>query len=247
MVKKLKCINGTTLKLLAMALMLCDHIWGAGLLPYNWLTLIGRIAFPIFAFQVAEGYAKTHDFWKYTRRMLLFALISEIPFNYVIGGGPTYLFHQNVMFTFLIALLVMRGIDQACANRPGTVWKAFMVLCFGTLGFAVGSITCVDYFGAGVLTVLLFWLTRETPWGWVWQLLGMWVINWKILGGFSYVLHLGSAEFWVPVQAFALLALIPIWLYNGKKGPGGKPMQYFGYAFYPLHLTILAILPMIFG
>ncbi len=247
MTKKLKWIDGTTLKLLAMALMLCDHIWGSGLLPYNWMTVIGRLAFPIFAFQVAEGYVKTHDFKKYTLRMLLFALISEIPFNYMIGGGPIYPLHQNVMFTFLIALLMMRGIDAMCQKNPGLGWKIFAVLLFGVLGYGLGSLTFVDYYGVGVLTVLLFWLTREKPFGWLWQLLGMWYLNWKMLGGFSMVLHLGSFEFWVPVQAFAILSLLLIWMYNGKKGPGGKPMQYFGYAFYPVHLAILAILAKVLG
>ena len=106
------CLNSLTLKLLAMALMLCDHLWATVLPGWMWLTDIGRIAFPIFAFQVAEGFQRTHDRKKYLLRMLVFALISEIPFNYLYYSSPVFPFHQNVMFTFFIALLLMLGLER---------------------------------------------------------------------------------------------------------------------------------------
>ena len=63
------CLDSLTLKLLAMALMLCDHLWATVLPGVMWLTAVGRIAFPIFAFQVAEGFQRTHDRKKYLLRM----------------------------------------------------------------------------------------------------------------------------------------------------------------------------------
>ena len=101
------CLDSLALKLLAMALMLCDHLWATVLPGVMWLTAVGRVAFPIFAFQVAEGFQRTHDRKKYLLRMLVFALISEIPFNYLYYSSPVFPFHQNVMFTFFIALLLL--------------------------------------------------------------------------------------------------------------------------------------------
>ena len=79
--KTLRCLNSLFLKLLAMALMLCDHLWATVIPGNNWLTAVGRLAFPIFAYQVAEGFFLTHNRKKYLGRMFVFALISEIPFN----------------------------------------------------------------------------------------------------------------------------------------------------------------------
>ena len=95
------------LHILAMALMLCDHLWVSVVPGNDWLTDIGRIAFPIFAFMTAEGFYHTKNIKKYAGRLLLFAVISEIPFNLVAGGSVFYPLHQNVLWTFLISVGLM--------------------------------------------------------------------------------------------------------------------------------------------
>ena len=109
----LKCLSASGLKVIAMVCMLLDHTWGILMSGHLWMTCVGRIAFPIFAFQIAEGYAHTKNFKKYLLRLFLFGLLSEIPYNYMTGGGWFNPFGQNVMFTFCIALLVIRLIDKA--------------------------------------------------------------------------------------------------------------------------------------
>ena len=100
-------VTSFVLHILAMAFMLCDHLW-ASIVPGNdWLTVIGRIAFPIFAFMTVEGFFHTKNLGKYVKRLLFFALVSEIPFNLVAGGSFFYPFHQNVLWTFLIGIGLM--------------------------------------------------------------------------------------------------------------------------------------------
>ena len=137
------CLDSLTLKLLAMALMLCDHLWATVLPGWMWLTHIGRIAFPIFAFQVAEGFQRTHDRKKYLLRMLVFALISEIPFNYLYYSSPVFPFHQNVMFTFFIALLLMLGLEKVRSKGMGLYILAAVLSL--PVGYFLGTIGMVEY------------------------------------------------------------------------------------------------------
>jgi hypothetical protein len=97
-------ISSAGLHILAMALMLCDHLWATIVPGNNWLTCVGRLAFPIFAYLLVEGYFHTKNIGKYSLRLFLFALLSEIPFNLMYISAPIYPFHQNVIWTLLIGL-----------------------------------------------------------------------------------------------------------------------------------------------
>ena len=215
-------LNTTHLRILALVLMLLDHLW-ATVVPGNaWMTYVGRIAFPIFAFQAAEGYRHTHDFKGYCKRLGIFALVSEIPFNLMIMGSPIFPFHQNVMLTLLLGLLACRAWDLRKWWQLALLWP-------------VGVLTFPDYGALGVATVLMFHVFRGQK---LLQLLMLVAINW--FGFEGQKLLIGSFE--LPVQAFAILAIIPIWLYNGEKGRGGRLLQYGSYVFYPLHMLILGLL-----
>lgn len=85
-------ISAAALHIIAMTFMLMDHLWATLLPAQDWLTCISRIAFPVFAFMTVEGYFHTHNLKKYMLRLLLFALISEIPFDLMYGGTWFYPF-----------------------------------------------------------------------------------------------------------------------------------------------------------
>ena len=108
-------ISAAMLHIIAMTFMLMDHLWATLLPAQDWLTCVGRLAFPIFAFMAVEGYFHTHDFKKYALRMLLFAVISEIPFDFMYGGTWFYPVHQNVIWTLLLGLL---GINIIARSLP---------------------------------------------------------------------------------------------------------------------------------
>ena len=237
MPKSLKCIDAMTLKLLAMAFMLLDHMW-ATVWDVSWFTMIGRLAFPIFAFQIVEGFFHTSSRKRYMQRMLVFALISEIPFNLMVANGFVYPFHQNVMFTFLIALLLMTWMEQSKTSR----WKfaAVTAICV-VLAYLLGLLTFVDYYHYGVFMVLLFYWTHGLKLGWLVQLLGMLYIN-DAMAGLQLQLELFGRTVEFGQQMLAVLALIPIWLYNGKQGYHSKPIQYACYWFYPVHMLLLYLL-----
>jgi len=232
-------ISSFALHVLAMALMLCDHLW-ATIFPYlDWLTCLGRIAFPIFAFMAVEGYFHTRSFRRYMLRLLGFAFVSEIPFNLMYASSVSYIFHQNVLWTFLLGLGLIR-LMEAARERFRT--PGYLAACAGCclLGFLLGTVTFVDYYGAGVLTVLMFYLLRKpTVLNRLLQALFLYFVFVKLIGGYYYSVMLFGREYEVFREAFCLLALIPIWLYKGRQGYHAKWFQWFCYAFYPAHMLVV--------
>ena len=231
-----------SLHLMAMLFMLCDHLWGTIVPGNDWLTCIGRVCFPIYAFLLVEGYFHTSNLKKYVKRLLLFAVISEIPFNLAMASSVIYPFHQNVLWSFLIALGLIHCNEKA--KSTGKLWLRIIVAVFTILaGYLLGLITMVDYYHAGILMVLTFYFFHHRNWwDYVGQLLCLGYINLELLGGFGYEVVLFGETVFLTRQGLALLALIPIWLYKGKQGYHIKWWKYFCYAFYPVHLLILGLL-----
>jgi len=233
---RMRCLSASALRLLAITLMLLDHLWATVIPGNNWMTYVGRMAFPIFAFQISEGYFHTSDRKAYQKRLLLFALLSEIPFDLVMGGAVFFPFHQNVLFTLLLGLRAMDGLELLRQQRTmKALGRCLLRLCacgiLATLGF-------VDYGFMGLLTILVFYVFRGFPFAWAGQLVSMILLHVVCFEGMS--IPLGGFDF--PTQGFAVLALLPIWLYNGEKGALYQPVRRISYLFYPLQFLILYLI-----
>ncbi|WP_337490608.1 TraX family protein [Vescimonas sp.] len=223
-------LDGGALKGIAAALMLTDHV-GAILLPeVPVLRCVGRLAFPIFAFFIAEGYAHTRDFGRYFRRLAILAVVSEIPFN-LENGAVFDLTRQNVLFTFCLALLTLRGLEALGRERGFGRWAGCGLVL--AAGFAAGELLRTDYGGWGVVTVALLQLCRDGKYAKLWLLLAMAAVNGLGMGSLTMPVFGGE----MPIQIFAVAALPVIWLYNGQAGPKGLRRAF--YVFYPAHLLVL--------
>lgn len=230
-----------SLHIMAMLFMLCDHLWGTVVPGNDWLTCIGRLSFPIFAFLTVEGFFHTKNLKNYAKRLLLFALLSEIPFNLAMGGRLFYPIHQNVLWSFLFSIGLICW-NEKVKEKP--LWKRILVgTATAGIGYIGGLIAFLDYYHAGILTVLVFYFFRGRTWPCrLGQFLCLWYIHCEMLSGFGYEFQLFGSTHFIARQSLALLALIPIWLYRGRQGYHSKPLQYGYYAFYPLHLLILGML-----
>jgi len=234
-------LSAAALHIIAMALMLMDHLWATLLPAQDWLTCAGRLAFPIFAFMTVEGYFHTRNLKRYVLRLLLFALLSEVPFDLMYGGTWFYPVHQNVIWTLLLGLLGVHLMETV--RKKQKLWVSLPVCAaVAAAGALLGTLGMTDYYGAGVLTVFAFYVFRGRKW---WCLLGqvltLYWINVVLLGGLMYPIRLFGIEFELCQQGLALLALVPIWLYRGRQGCHSKPFQYACYAFYPVHMLLLVL------
>ena len=201
-----------SLKILAVVFMTLDHL---GLLFFPqalWLRVLGRLAFPIFAFLIAESCRKTRNSDAFLRRLFFWGFLSEIPFDRFYFGVPLSPDAQNIFFTLFLGALSIR-LWQLRGNRR----------LLSLLPLAAGQLLAVDYGMIGVLTILLLYLSleRKEPV----SAAGIIAINCGLLS-FLYA--------W-PVQLFGILALVPLRFYNGRRGRNWK---YFFYLFYPLHLLV---------
>lgn len=240
MKKSIRFLDANLLRGLACLLMLCDHLW-ATIVPGNeWMTWLGRLAFPIFAFQIAEGLLHTSNFRRYAGRLLLFGILSEIPFDLVYGSTIFYPFHQNVMFTLLLGLLASKALDNA--KQEHTAKALLCGIFLSALCCLAAVVTFPDYGALGVATVIMFYLCRDFRFAWALQLVFMVVFNLILFTGEYIPVTIGGLTIELQTQGFAVFALIPIWLYNGKKGVSNKALQYAFYAFYPVHLLVLYLL-----
>lgn len=238
--EKLKILNSNALKVIAMILMLLDHMWGTIIPGNQWMTLVGRMAFPIFAFLIVEGYIHTSDYKKYIKRLLIFGLLSEIPFNLIYTGSIIFPFHQNVLFTLVLGLLIINEIDKIKNNkeiklRVKSILKILLFLLITIIGF-------VDYGITGVLTIVVFYLFREFKFAWLGQLISLILLYIVFFKGQSIIINIFNYEYFLPIQGMGVLSLILIWLYNGKKGNNSKLLKYIFYSFYPVHMLMLYLI-----
>jgi hypothetical protein len=326
-ISKKKGITGSTLKLIAIIVMLIDHTAAtildrtllargmgqldpadaqaamdfmrenAGIYALNGIMrLIGRIAFPIFCFLLVEGFRHTHNKWKYTIRLGIFAIVSEIPFDLAFKNQVFDFTYQNVFFTLLIGLLVLMGFELVKEKFGDKKWlpalalvgaialsgaitytidgviqffnNIFTQLEMGIVGINNNTATLIiigiivliltlliyfvmakksslqkasiryadlvvlfagmvladflktDYSAFGILTIAVVYGIRKS--------------NVKAVLGGCITLTVMSI-----VEATAFFSLIPVSLYNGKRGLN---LKYVFYIFYPLHLLILHLI-----
>ena len=218
------------LKIIACVTMFIDHLSYGLFGKMTWLNYIGRIAFPIFAFQIVEGYTHTKNLKKYFARLAIFAVISEIPF-YLLHSIASEGFALNVMFTLLLGLFCIWIWDK-CPNK-------FYSVCIIAITCVVAEFSKMDYGYWGVLLVFIFYLFRNNKTALAFAFVGMITLKYA-----PNMIKYGLYEKIVLLYFGTLTAIIPILLYNGKQGP---KIKYFLYIFYPVHLILLYGLHMLIG
>ena len=224
---RFRVLSGSALKLIAVVTMLIDHIglhllkndktvlftfFGQDVLRYTAMRLIGRLAFPIYAFLLVEGFLHTSDRRRYGARLFVFALLSELPWN-LVHGALWLPKSQNVMFTLLLGFLAMCALERM-ERHPAEKTRLTCAL----LGLLLVSVLLkADYGCSGFGFIIMLYLCRRRP---------------------LYQAVLGSC--FLSSRWQAGLAFIPISLYSGKRGLiRGRFVSLLFYTFYPVHMLVL--------
>jgi hypothetical protein len=214
------------LKLVACLTMLIDHI-GAVFVPGYTFRIIGRIAYPIYCFLLAEGVTHTRNRKQYGIRLLMAMFLAEIPFDLLFFGRITWE-HQSVMVTLLLGFLY--AVAMSSFSAMGHLLMLLVPFAF------LGELLHCDYGGWGVAMIGLFVITMDVPNRRLCQALCLILLGW-VMGG--RMIHIGTLEF--PRQVLCVAAMIPICLYDGQKKRDQLWVRRMFYLFYPVHLLVLYV------
>ena len=227
-----KCLSGSAIKMIAVISMIIDHMtayilvfypvflnqFGPSALNLNWYTIIRhitRIGFPLFCFGIVEGYIHTHDRRKYGLNILIFGLLSELPWDLLHEGKIFAPRTQNVFFTLFLGYL---GICVLEKYRDDKLRCTLLMVALMLTAFAVHS----DYGAKGMGLIVVMYIVRKN--------IAMLALSTGAL------INPGS-------HGFGAFSAIPIALYNGERGfIKGKFWKYFFYLIYPGHLLLIYFL-----
>ena len=215
-------MSSFVLKIIAIITMFIDHIGYAIFGKLSCFNYIGRIAFPIFAFQISEGYIHTKNLKKYFLRLFIFAIISQIPFilfNKLLSNN----FSLNIFFTLLLGLISIYLYDKS-KNK-------FVGIISATLMGILANLAHCDYGFYGVAIIFIFYIFKTD--------VIKSSIAFMLTTTIKYLIPIikyGFYDVYLYLLICTLLPIIFISLYNGKKG---KDTKYLLYLFYPIHLLLI--------
>lgn len=200
--------------------MVVDHcayyLMDGNTMAYEVMRCFGRIAFPVFAFLVAEGFAHTRNRMRYFLSLLLFAAVSEVPWYLLNGADGTH----NVMFTLALGVSALAAFERLRGHRA-------LVIAAILLATLSAEVSGLDYGWRGIVVILIFHLFKSKKYYQSARLL-------QLAFAFPFMLHYGIIG--------ALLACSVILLYDGTRGIiRGKVAKYGFYAIYPVHLIIIKL------
>ena len=216
-------LTGNQLKILALIAMTIDHV-GLQLYPeHDWMRIVGRLAFPIFAYMIAEGAKYTKNRFRYLGLTLGLGILCQLVYFFVMHS-----LYQCILITFSFSILLIYALDYAKKRKNIDGWILFALVFI------------VIFFLVFILPKLLPHTDYNVDYG-IWGVL------------FPVFVYLGGNRKWLKLllaaiplvflavsytdQWYALFALIPLLLYNGKRGK--LKMKYLFYIYYPLHLVVI--------
>lgn len=247
-------VSSAFLKNIAYISMLIDHFFAVVFLAYRYQLrdlgsspetieaakevydlgrALGRPAFILFAFMAVEGFLHTRSQQKYLIRLGVFALLSEIPFDLAFHQKIFYHSAQNVYFTLFLGVFALCLIKAF--QKDLFLQITIVILCCIAAAFLK-----TDYMFMGVLLIVVLYVCRSSFW--YRFIAGSFTIYIGIVLVYM-VRHLGEGKSLTAClqsgisELYGILAFIPIYFYNGKKGRQLPKMCY--YLFYPLHLLLL--------
>lgn len=238
------------IKWIAIISMTIDHM--ATILIYHDIALfdgvtlsmvmhfIGRMAFPIFAYGIAQGCVYTSNRKKYLGRLLVFAFISEIPYRLAFNYGVFFIGAYNVFFT-LFAGAISCAILHVCRSKRLT---GLSIIPIGLI-VLIAEIMGTEYGAVGIIGIVFTYILLQNKKMALFALAFIMIFFYTIKDGFSgfsypqfnWLLPESSVVPYIRNAVGAVIGVLLLLFYNGDKGTSRS--KWFFYGYYPIHLLVL--------
>lgn len=228
-------MSALSLKILALVTMIIDHVGAVFFPQYIFLRYIGRLSFPIYAFLVSEGFVHSHDRLKYFLRLFAFGLISEIPYDFLLYGGIFSTRSQNIMFELALGVVMLSCVEKVTQKGK------YLFIIPSLAVILISELLGLSYGIYGMVLILTAYIVREKG-----------VKIQALYSAGTTIIFKGMVDFSLPfifgplevlstnsTQCLAIMAALPIMMYNGQKGK--KSFKWFFYIIYPAHLVLFIL------
>ena len=215
--------------------MLTDHLAVVfpDIFPF-WFRGIGRLAWPIFAYLLAEGFRHTKAPEKFLMRLLAFALISEIPYDLAMGNAISFTANTNIFYTLFLGGTAI-WLCERFKERRG--WQTMSVIAAILPTAILAEILSADYGGMGVLFIFAMYAVKPITARLITA--GVLTLSQFLPLGLAYLVGIKLPFKYMVMIPFALAVIPLIASYNGERGYKAK---WLFYCFYPAHLAVFAVI-----
>ena len=239
-----KGISSFALRLVGFVFTLIDCIYSAGL-GRLWMTSMRWAAFPIFAYLLAEGYEKTSSRELYLRRLALFTLLAEVPYDLMFFAQPVRWQSQSAMLTLLIGYVAIWLIDIVRRKLDNLVVSMLAIIAVGWGAFQLARFCNAFFYRYGIAIIIMFYLANHVPYKKIPEALVFIYIWLAISTDSAFTIMVGGLMYEIPKQIFSIMALAFIWSYNGERGPNSYRYRLGFYFIYPALMLLLTLIRVI--
>ena len=239
-----KGLSSFTIRIVAMVFLVFTLLYETGL-GASWMSCSRWISYPIFAFLLQEGIQKTGDQMLYCRRLCLFTVITEFCYNFLMVGRFINYRSRSIMTTLLIAYVCIMIIDFVRKKLDNLVVTLLVTLLMAWLGYLLSARLNSSFYQFGVPMAIVFYIASHISYPKLFEFIIYVALVINLTARSMFTVTVGGLMYEIPVQAFALIALIFIWLYNGERGPNGLAAKISFYLFCPAAMLIIGIIKLI--
>jgi len=241
------------LKIIAAVTMLVDHFGAAvfshvvetqaQMATYDMMRSIGRIAFPIYAYLVAQGCLHTKSIGRYMLRLMLLAVVSEVVYDiafYEQVGGISFLRNTNIFFTLFLGVAAIALYEQVKNRLPETAWRMYVAPIAAVPPMVAAWLLTSDYGFVGVLLIFAIYIAQP-------QSRAMRGVTMTLALCLIYFPVILTTQGWMlnTHYMFSLVAVLCVLAYNGRPGRNTAAVKWGFYFFYPVHLAALIVVRMV--